>query len=39
MHYKSEQNVLAERKHRHIVEIGLTLLAHSHMPLLLGRCI
>lgn len=22
---------MAERKHRHIVEIGLTLLAHSHM--------
>lgn len=28
-----EQNGLAERKHRHIVETGLTLLAHAHMPL------
>jgi transposase InsO family protein len=26
-----EQNGLAERKHRHIVETGLTILAHAHM--------
>ena len=28
-----QQNGSAERKHRHIVEMGLTLLAHSSMPL------
>jgi histone deacetylase 1/2 len=28
-----QQNGAAERKHRHIVEVGLTLLAHSSMPL------
>ena len=27
-----KQNGLAERKHWHIVETGLTLLAHAHMP-------
>ena len=27
-----KQNGLAERKHRHIVKTGLTLLAHAHMP-------
>ena len=27
-----EQNGLAERKHRHLVEIGLTLLAHASVP-------
>lgn len=27
-----EQNGLAGRKYRHIVETGLTLMAHSHMP-------
>lgn len=27
-----ERNGLAERKHRHIVDTGLTLLAHAHMP-------
>ncbi|KAM5580161.1 hypothetical protein ABKV19_009748 [Rosa sericea] len=27
-----EQNGLAERKHRHIVDTGLTLLAHAHVP-------
>lgn len=28
-----EQNEIAERKHRHIVEMGLTLLAKAHMPI------
>jgi histone deacetylase 1/2 len=28
-----QQNGSAERKHRHIVEVGLALLAHAHMPL------
>jgi histone deacetylase 1/2 len=28
-----QQNGSAERKHRHIVEMGLTLLAHSSVPL------
>jgi histone deacetylase 1/2 len=28
-----QQNGSAERKHRHIVEMGLTLLAHASMPL------
>lgn len=28
-----EQNGCAERKHRHIVEIGVTLLFNAHMPL------
>jgi transposase InsO family protein len=28
-----QQNGSAERKHRHIVEVGLTLLAHASMPL------
>jgi len=30
--YTSEQNGIVERKHRHVVESGLTLLAHSHLP-------
>lgn len=28
-----QQNGSAERKHRHIVEVGLTLLAHASMPI------
>ena len=28
-----QQNGAAERKHRHIVEVGLALLSHAHMPL------
>lgn len=31
--YAHQQNGSAERKHRHIVETGLALLAHAHMPL------
>jgi len=31
--YTPEQNGLAERKHRHIVETGLTLLFHANVPL------
>lgn len=30
--YTSVQNGRAERKHRHIVEMGLTLLAQAHLP-------
>lgn len=30
--YTSKQNGLVERKHRHIVETGLSLLAHASMP-------
>lgn len=30
--YTSQQNGIAERKHWHIVETGLSLLAHSHLP-------
>lgn len=28
-----QHNGSAERKHRHIVEVGLSLLSHAHMPL------
>jgi histone deacetylase 1/2 len=28
-----QQNGAAERKHRHIVEVGLSLLSHASMPL------
>jgi hypothetical protein len=31
--YAHQQNGSAERKHHHIVEVGLSLLAHAHMPL------
>ncbi|KAK1420567.1 hypothetical protein QVD17_22267 [Tagetes erecta] len=30
--HTSEQNGFVERRHRHVVETGLTLLAHSHVP-------
>lgn len=30
--YTSEQNVIIERKHRHIVETGLSLLTNSSLP-------
>lgn len=33
--YTPEQNGLAERKHRHIVETELTLLFHANVPLIL----
>jgi hypothetical protein len=29
----TQQNGVVERKHRHIVEMGLSLLAHASMPL------
>lgn len=31
--YTSEQNGRVERKHRHVVEVGLTLLAQANLPL------
>jgi histone deacetylase 1/2 len=31
--HKHQQNGSAERKHRHIVEVGLSILAHASMPL------
>jgi gag-polypeptide of LTR copia-type len=30
--YTPEQNGLAERKHRHVVELGLATLLHAHIP-------
>ena len=35
-HHAHQQNGAAERKHRHIVEVGLALLANSSMPLKFG---
>lgn len=31
--YTPEQNGLAERKHRHCVELALSMMFHSHLPL------
>jgi hypothetical protein len=31
--YARQQNGSAERKHHHIIEVGLSLLAHTSMPL------
>lgn len=31
--YAHQQNGSAERKHRHLVEVGLSLLSHAHIPL------
>nr|CAC37623.1 copia-like polyprotein [Arabidopsis thaliana] len=31
--YTPQQNGVAERKHRHLVELGLSMLYHSHTPL------
>lgn len=31
--HTTEQNGIIERKHRHIIELGLKLLAHASMPL------
>lgn len=30
--YTPQQNRMSERKHRHIIEIGLSLLVKSHLP-------
>jgi hypothetical protein len=32
-HHAHQQNGATERKHRHIVEVGLSLLSHASMPL------
>lgn len=32
MSYTPQQNVYAERRHRHICEIGLTLLSQAGLP-------
>jgi transposase InsO family protein len=34
-----QQNGMSERRHRHLVETGLTLLTDARMPLLLALCI
>lgn len=31
--YTQEQNGLAKRKHRHLTELGLSMMFHSHLPL------
>lgn len=31
--YTNKQNEISERKHRHVTEIGLTLLSHANIPL------
>jgi hypothetical protein len=31
--HEHQQNGAAERKHRHIIKVGLSILAHAHMPL------
>jgi histone deacetylase 1/2 len=36
--YTQEQNGTVKRRHRHIVEIGLTLLCHCKAPLKLWNC-
>jgi hypothetical protein len=33
--YTSEQNDISKRKHRHIIEIDLSLLAQSHLSIIL----
>lgn len=36
--YTPQQNGRVERKNRHVVEMGLTLLAHSSTPLSMALC-
>ncbi|KAL3639631.1 hypothetical protein CASFOL_017538 [Castilleja foliolosa] len=36
--YTPEKNGLAERKHRHLVEVGLSFLAHSYVPMKFWDC-